>query len=146
MNPSQGHMTQKMALLYMDQLSCQCPKAGSTWFIEVWLKASLPCAWEPPSRSTNPSQGCMMRKMALFYMDQLPCQRPKAGSTWFIEVGLKVPLPCAGEPPRVPGKEGPCSLIAEKRATIHKGPVPQQSSNRKQSILVHACPCLLLKI
>ena len=48
--------------------------------------------------STNPSQDQLTQKVALLYMDQLPCQLPKAGSTWFIEVGLKAPPPYAGEP------------------------------------------------
>ena len=33
------------------------------------------------------------------------------------------------------GEEGPCLLIAEKQATIHKGPVPQQSSNKNSPFL-----------
>ena len=44
--------------------------------------------------------------------------------------------------PRVTGEEGPCLLIAEKQATMHKGPVPQQSANKNSpflSMLVHAC-------
>ena len=51
---------------------------------------------------------------------------------------------CWGTLPRVTGKESPCLLIAEKQATIHKGPVQQLLTNKNSpflSMLVHAC-CL----